>query len=457
MNHIENSPVSLVELNGQIRKAIKSSFGAIWLITEISEMTVNYSGHCYLEFIQKENESEKIIARARGTIWNQNFRIIKQYFETSAGRPFSKGIKVMVKVTVEFHEVYGLSLNVTDIEPTYTLGEIALRKQRIIEKLKAEGIIDKNKTVELPIIPNKIAVISSITAAGFEDFTDQLINNTSGYRFYLKLFPAVMQGNETENSIINQLKRIYTYHNLFDVVVIIRGGGSQADLDCFNNYNLASAVAHFPLPVLTGIGHEQDDSVVDIVAHTRLKTPTAVAEYLIDRLNNAENDLNEVEEKIISNSQEIISLKKTLIKEMVYKLNNNLQKQISAENKSISFITSVYYSLLKNNFYRIRLSLGKAGILLSQKTRGVIARKRNELYFFNKQLVSDSKYSLDKAGSTLILNEQKLELSDPANILKKGFSLTFFQGELVTDSEQLSAGDEIETIFTKGKSKSIIK
>lgn len=454
---MQTIPVTLVELNGQIKKIIKSNFETVWLTAEISEMTINYSGHCYLEFIQKENDSERIVARARGTIWNQNFRMIKPYFETTTGQPFSQGLKVMVRVTVDYHEVYGLGLNVIDIEPTYTVGELVVRKQKILEKLQSEGVIDMNKELELAYIPNRIAVISSLTAAGYEDFYDQLKNNSSGYYFYIRLFPAVMQGNEAENSIINQLDKIYQHHTLFDAVIIIRGGGSQADLDCFNSYWLAYNITQFPLPVLTGIGHEQDDSVTDVVAHTRLKTPTAVAEFLIDSMNTVENDLKALENSIMSSSQEIIADKKNGLKEIAYKLNNSLQKQITEENKDLAKVTSSFYSQLKNNLYRLKLLLNKEDVIFSHKIRAFIQNKRNEIIHLNQEMQSTSRISFKNQLNNLILLEQKVNLSDPKHILKRGYSITHFNGKPITDSTQLKSGDEIETTFNSGKSKSIVK
>ena len=273
-----SEPISLYELNRQIKSVIKNATEpAYWVFAEISELKINVSGHCYIELVEKDEKTENLKARSRATIWSSTFRMVSSYFESSAGINLSPGIKIMVRVTVDFHELYGLSLNIIDIEPSYTVGELARKKQEIINRLIQEGVFDMNRELEFPRLPKRIAVISSETAAGYGDFTDQLLNNEYDFQFHLKLFPAYMQGEDAENSIIHALEDIHRYENFFDVVVIIRGGGSQADLSCFNNYRLALHVVQFPLPILTGIGHEQDETIVDLVAHSQLKTPTAVA------------------------------------------------------------------------------------------------------------------------------------------------------------------------------------
>ncbi len=281
-----NERLSLSELNGQVKKVLSANFTApVWVIGEISEMSVNASGHCYLTLIEKGSSEERIVAQARATIWSYTFRMLRPYFETTTGQQLTEGITVLLQVSVEFHEMYGFSLNVRNIDPTYTMGDQARKRREIIQRLTDEGVLTMNKELELPLVPQKIAIISSASAAGYEDFMQQLQRNPKGFQFYTQLFPAVMQGNQAEQSIVEALDRIYPFEHFFDVVVIIRGGGSQVDLSCFDNYNVAYHVTQFPLPVLTGIGHEKDDSIVDLVAHTRLKTPTAVAEFILDGVN----------------------------------------------------------------------------------------------------------------------------------------------------------------------------
>ena len=272
---------TLFELNEQIKDTLCEAFpSTVWVVAEVSELKENRSGHCYLELVEKvENE---IIARSRATIWSYTYRMLKPYFETTTGQFFSHGIKVLVQVTVEYHPAFGLSLNIKDIDPTYTVGDMALQRKEIIARLQNEGIFDMNRELQLPLVPQKIAVISSKTAAGYQDFVHQLNSNAHGFIFYTQIFEAWMQGTGAVKSIIGALERIYQYEDFFDAVAIIRGGGATADLSCFDNYELAFNLVQFPLPVITGIGHEKDDTIIDLVAHTRMKTPTAVAEFFIN-------------------------------------------------------------------------------------------------------------------------------------------------------------------------------
>ena len=300
----------LSDLQSEIREAIRSNFSRPrWVVAEISDLNENFSGHCYLDLVEKDEHSDNLLAKARATIWASAYRMLKPFFETTTGYELTAGIKIMVSATVEYHPVYGLSLNVKDIDPSYTLGDVERRRKEIISRLEKEGVLDMNRDTDLPLVPQKIAIISSKTAAGYEDFLEQLLNNGYGYKFYTKLFPAVMQGEKTESSIIQALEEIFEHESFFDLVVIIRGGGSKSDLASFDSYELAFHVSQFPLPVITGIGHEQDDTIVDLIAHTRLKTPTAVAEFLIDRLASFEATLDEYSEFLIRASQSILKEK----------------------------------------------------------------------------------------------------------------------------------------------------
>ena len=269
------SSLTLYELNARIKKTVKSGFPEpIWITAEIAEMQMNRSGHCYLQLADKREGSDEVLATARATIWAFTFRTLRPYFETTTGRAFAKGIKVLLSVEVVFHELYGFSLNVKDIDPTYTIGDLERRKQEILKRLEQEGVIDMNRRLEFPLLPKNIAVISSPTAAGWGDFRNHLQSNAAGFHFHVKLFPAIMQGEKTAESVIAALERIYACGDLFDVVVLIRGGGSQIDLGSFDNYELAFNLAQFPLPVISGIGHETDFTIADFVSDLRAPTPT---------------------------------------------------------------------------------------------------------------------------------------------------------------------------------------
>lgn len=449
--------LSLLELNQEIKTILKEhTRKKYWVIGEISELKVNYSGHCYLELIQKDESSDQIIARSRATIWAPSYRMIKPYFETTTGQILRDGLGILVKVSIEFHEVYGLNLNITDIEPTYTVGELAIKKQKIIEKLTKDGVIGMNKELELPLPCQKIAVISSATAAGFEDFANQIHNNSYGYKFYLKLFPAVMQGEEAEKSIISALDKIYQYESFFDTVVIIRGGGSQADLSCFDSYWLAYHITQFPLPVLTGIGHEQDDSVTDMVANIRLKTPTAVASFLIDCMVQIHSQLDDISEQIFSLTNEFLEF----FNRKLYDLTNSFHRAVTG------------YVMKKNRKLEqmsYQLSVGGKNYLSKKKTEiikhenhlkvRITAISRNHQFKIRttaELLKSSIRHLLSNQHQSLKLQESRILYLDPKQILKRGYSITKYKNKILTNASLAKPGEQIETQLYKGKLESTI-
>ncbi|MBQ1696598.1 MAG: exodeoxyribonuclease VII large subunit [Bacteroidales bacterium] len=293
MQNINENAISLYDLAMLIRRTIDQGLPNSYLVTaEIQSLSVNRSGHAYLELVQKSETGDRVISQARATIWAGQYRMVKAYFESTTGRLFQAGIRIMVKAKVTYHEIYGLSLNITDILPEYTIGEIALQRQKTINQLKADGIYDMNKGLRLPMLVQRIAVISSATAAGYGDFCKQLHGNPYGYAFRTTLFEAIVQGDGAAASIIPQLDHIAEIRDQFDCVVIIRGGGSKTDLACFDQLSICQHICQFPLPVITGIGHDRDESIADLVANTPLKTPTAVAQFLIDRAHGCDMAVN---------------------------------------------------------------------------------------------------------------------------------------------------------------------
>ena len=384
---MENNPLSLYELLGGVKMSLKSSLPpAYWVTAEISEMKVNYSGHCYLELIEKDSSGESIKAKARATIWASVYRMIQPYFETATRSKLAAGMKVMVKVSVEFHELYGFSLNITDIEPSYTVGEMALKKQEIINRLIAEGVFEMNKSQYLGDLPRRIAVVSSKTAAGFGDFMDQLARNDFGYKFYVKLFPAVMQGAEAEQSIIAALDAVFEQEAHFDLVVIIRGGGSQSDLNCFNSYWLAYHICQFPLPVLTGIGHEQDETIADLVAHTRLKTPTAVAEFLIGIFRQADQKINDLSVTLAELATDLVEIEKNRFTTYVLSLKPAVRKYLAASSGNLQ-VQGIH---LKGYAKQMLLSedgcCKKAGRSSEPVVTSVIACLRHRIVMMSRQI-----------------------------------------------------------------------
>jgi len=468
-----NNMVKLSELNGLVRQVVTEAFpDKLWVVGEISEMKTNRSGHCYLVLIEKDTDTDTVIAQARATIWSYTYRMLLPYFETTTGRPLGEGLKVLIQVTVEFHELYGYSLNIHDIDPTYTLGDLARRKAEIISRLTDEGVLDMNKELEFPDVPQKIAVISSETAAGYQDFINQLKNNQGGYVFYCKLFPAVMQGPQTEASVIQALEQIYHYEDFFDVVVIIRGGGSQFDLSYFDNYNIAYYVTQFPLPVITGIGHEKDNSVVDLVAHTRLKTPTAVAEFLIGTVAKFDLKLSESQSLLIEcihrqmdeANREIDQLTRMagpLIRNRIMQSSQYLNQLLWKTDHFVKMALVSQKNILANKQAEIRRNvplflsqefkrLEATGSLALSGLRLIIPLTREEL---NKSVSTTKQVvrrRLENERHKLEMMSQEVYLSDPERILARGYSITTHRGKIIKDISLIQKGDAIKTTLQNG-------
>lgn len=317
---IEN-PYTLYSLNSLVREAVGNALPSrYWVTGELSEVREAVNGHCYIELVQRDEATGELVAKARGTIWSRIYSLLRPYFLEQTGRPFAQGLKVLLQVSVNFHELYGYTLDVCDIEPAYTVGDMARRRQLVIKQLTDEGVIDLNKELPFPLLPQRVAVISSSTAAGYGDFCDQLHNNGYGFVFYTKLFPAPMQGSGVEQGIISALDDIASDIDSWDVVVIIRGGGAVSELSCFDTYELAANCAQFPLPVITGIGHRRDESVLDIVAHTSAKTPTAAAELLIHSMLAQTTWLSGVQQGIADAVRDRIENSKRTLQSLVQRL-----------------------------------------------------------------------------------------------------------------------------------------
>ncbi len=468
-----NEAIKLSELNGLVKRVVTEAFpDKIWVIGEISEMKVNRTGHCYLNLIEKDESTDTIIAQARATIWSYTFRMLRPYFETTTGQVLIEGLKVLVNVSVEFHELYGYSLNILDIDPTYTIGDMARRRGEIMTRLINEGVADMNKEVEFPLVPQKIAVISSETAAGYQDFTDHLLNNPAGYVFYPKLFPAAMQGLQAESSIIEALEHIFRYEDFFDVVVIIRGGGSQFDLSCFDNYNLAYHITQFPLPVITGIGHEKDNTIADLVAHTRLKTPTAVAEFLIGEVAAFDQHLEEAKNRftdIVTGQLEEANQKVEQLARMYgtlirAKINRNIQI-LNRSAWKIDYLIKSSITELKNRLERkaeICKRVSKQMIisksnelreltgLISSGLKVIIPLKTNQLKSNISSVHQFIRKRLTKESFNLEFSSQKVYLTDPKRVLERGYSITTLNGKVVKDSSQVAVDETIMTTLHKG-------
>jgi len=450
-----NEKLSLTELQLLIRDSLYTSLPDFyWVTAEISEIKENISGHCYLELIEKLPDDKNVRARVKAVIWSKRYRLLKYHFENVTGESLREGMKILVRTKIEYHEIYGLSLVISDLDPSYTAGEMALKRQLIIKKLEDEGIFSMNKELEFPVLPQRIAVISSVNAAGYTDFVRHLKGNSQGYAFYLALFEAIMQGSETEKSIISALDRIAERPELFDVVVIIRGGGSQSDLSWFDNYNIAFYITQFPIPVLTGIGHEKDLSVTDLVAYLALKTPTAVADHLITCLADAENNLKAMSDAISGFSGSVIEYNRNLLESLRSKLLPVSRLLISDWKAKISDTKIELINFGKEYILKAGiLPVNQASKLVSASGSFILSKKgiidRNRLSIMNRTFETVYRLKERLAGQ-----ENSLSMLNPVNVLKRGFTITTKNGIIIKSQEQITTDDLIDTIFSDGNIKS---
>jgi exodeoxyribonuclease VII large subunit len=456
-NGSSHEAMSLSDFNTLIREAIGKALPEMyWVRAETSDVRINTaSGHCYLEFIDKDEQSGQIVAKARGIVWAGTFRMLKPHFEQETGQIFKSGLKVLVRVSAVFHKLYGYSLNVHDIDPSYTVGDMIRNRREIILRLQQDGIFDLNKELPFPALPQRIAVITSPTAAGYEDFVDQLACNKGGFCFYPKLFPAIMQGEKTEESIINALDRVFLHANLFDVAVIIRGGGSTSELNSFDSYFLAANCAQFPLPVITGIGHERDDTVIDMVAHTRMKTPTAVASFLIECMDREAVQLQEMENAICTGATLRITQEKITLQMIATKFPVAVTGHIEKHRNRLHTLTAHLSALpqwlrhCSENIRQIPPRIQRAvDTMLSKRLTAVDAMP----------LRLRSAFDTIHAGHrrTLELDEQYVKMASPEYILKHGYTLTIKAGKIIKHAADLSGGDEITVKFSDGERKGVI-
>ncbi|MAT55831.1 MAG: exodeoxyribonuclease VII large subunit [Saprospirales bacterium] len=401
---------SLYELNEYIRQVLALNFAApLWVQAEV--MQVKFSrGHCYLDLIQKGDDSDEILAQAQAVIWSRQLFALQSKLGSSLESLMQPGTEVQLLVEVTFHERYGLKFTVQDIDESYTLGKLEIQRRKTIEKLHKAGLLERNKLLSLPPVIQRIAVISSAEAAGYKDFIGQLGQNSYGYAFDPVLFPSAMQGVKVVEEISSQLRKIKP--EKFDVVVVIRGGGARLDLSAFDDYGLCETVANFPLPVLTGIGHEVDETVLDLVAHRSLKTPTAVAEFLI-----------------LHNMQFEATLLET--------------------GREVQLLTTELLHGQQQGIENIRQ-------LLLAEYRRIVQNQEMMLDFIARELPSATKNLFRTCNQQLDGIEAQLALLDPVAVMKRGFAMVQKNGKVVTSATQLSKGDEMETFFADGKVKSTV-
>jgi len=429
------SYMSLSELNSMVRYAIENTLpDSFWVEAELAQAQEN-GGHCYMELIEKDQRSNIPVARARATCWRNRWMLLRPHFERITGQTILTGMKVLLKVHATFHENYGFSWNVDDIDPTFTMGDMARKRQEIISRLKEEGVFDLQKELSIPMFCQHIAVVSSETAAGYGDFCNQLEDNEYGLKFKTRLFPAIMQGEGVEKSVIAALNSIHQSEEVFDCVVIIRGGGSATDLSGFDSLALAENVANFPLPIITGIGHERDENVLDMISFRRVKTPTAAAAFLIDHLAAVYNDVTDCQTRIVSYLSRRVQMERMRFEQIAEKIpvlfGLVMTRQTSMLDKKLQCLVNAMHQKIVNEQHRVTLLAGNI---------------RPMAY----QMIKAEEHRLD-------MLQKRTEILDPQLLLSRGYSITIKDGHAVKDASGLKKGDEIETRLAKGTIRSTVE
>ena len=432
---MDEQSITLFELNERIRKLMTvPDTQNVWVTAELSDVSAR-GGHCYMELLQKHPETGATLAKARGVIWANVYSRLSVDFFNATGQKFATGLKVMVRASASMHPVYGMSLVITAVNPEYTMGDLLRRRREILERLQREGILEMNRQLEWVEVPLRIAVISARGAAGYGDFINQLYNNSSRLNFKTQLFEATMQGDRTPSTIIAALDEIAKQQDEWDGVVIIRGGGATSDLVAFENYDLAAHIAQFPLPVIVGIGHERDITVLDSVANMRVKTPTAAAEWLIERGERALNWLRSTGAEILQIVSDCIAGNK---------------EQLSRDE---ALLPTLPLSAVEREQSRLRGDMMSLAQISARRITPELAR----LDHIMKSIASATEMVLRRRNDRLDSMQQMLNALSPDATLRRGYSITRVGGKAVTDASQIPVGTEIETTLANGTIISVTK
>ena len=446
----EKKIYSLSQLTRSIQNVIQEHCDRlVWIKTEIVKL--NYyskTGHCYPALVEKKNGS--VIAEMRGNIWSSHFERINDKFKAVLKEELKDDMTVVIQGSITFHPVHGLALNIIDIDPEYTLGELAREKAETIERLKAEKLFDANKNVPLPALPKTIAIISVDTSKGYLDFLNIIESNPWGYSFHFLLFPAILQGERAIGSILYQLEKIKHFHEVFDAVAIIRGGGGEIGLSSFDNYRLAREIATFPIPVLTGIGHSTNETVSELVSFESFITPTKIAEFLLQKFHNFANPLRQAEEKISDKAAWTFRNQKISLKETARLFSSLTHRALE---RSKSSLEQYAFSVFSNTGRMIQLQrqeFSQFEMRLRNNSQTLLRQETQLLGQMQRILQARAKEPLEMAARNLRFSEEKMRMLSPQNILKRGYSITRQNGKTVQDVEQLNKDLPLETQLFHG-------
>ena len=447
---------SLLEVTKSIKKTLEQRYSSsFWIKAEMNKLNhYSHSGHCFPEIIEKVDG--KIVAQCKATLWRDNYQNINRNFLRILQEPLKDGIKILFLAKISFDPAFGLSLQIIDIDPEFTLGDLEIEKRLTIKKLKEVGIYDLNKKLQLSLLPQRLAIISVETSKGYGDFLNVIDNNNWNYKFFYLLFPSILQGDKAVAGIIAQLERIKKVIHHFDAVAIIRGGGGDVGLSCYNKYELAKAIALFPIPVITGIGHVTNETVCEMIAHTNAITPTKLAEYLLQKFHNISVPIQKAKEKIIDKARRLIS-----------EANNTLESELK-------LFRSLTNTILNNNENKIK----NASYAIKQQSQFIIKNSNNvlESLYLKTQMAATDRIKQSQLAVLLMQEtiktasiknfknaelalgniEKNIQIMDPVNVLKRGFSITYHNGKAVKDTTHLQEGFTIETVLFNGTIESTI-
>lgn len=421
-------------MSRSIQKTLQERYtSAFWVKAEMNKLNFyKQSGHCYPELVEKQDG--KVIAQVKAILWRDDFQHANANFITVLKEPLKDGIKILFLAKITFDPAHGLSLLISDIDPSFTLGDLEREKQETILKLKEEGIYNLNKSLPLPLLPQRIAIISVESSKGYADFMRVIENNEWNYKFFHLLFPSLLQGDKAVAGIIAQLKKIKKVKQHFDVVAIIRGGGGDVGLSCYNSYTLAKEIALFPLPVLTGIGHATNETVSELISHANAITPTKLADYLLQKFHNFSVPVKEAERKITDKSMRLLRESKTNFQAEIKLFRSRCENVLSTNRSEIKGITRTLLKSVQSIFQN-----GRENIIVQQ---GELIRNKNTFYSNKNRELSHL--------------EKNVSILHPSNVLKRGYSITLLNGKAITKSTQVKAGDEINTQLLKGIIKSTV-
>jgi exodeoxyribonuclease VII large subunit len=426
---------SLLEVTLSIQKTIAERYQrSFWVKAEMNKLNhYSHSGHCYPELVEKKDG--KVIALIKSNLWKTDFLRINERFLSVLKEPLKDGISILFCASISFDPAHGLSLRIIDIDPSFSLGELEREKQTTIERLHHEGIFHQNKKLKLALLPQRIAVISVETSKGYADYLKVIEQNPWGYHFFNLLFPSLLQGDRSVSAIISQLRRIKNVAHHFDLVAIIRGGGGDVGLSSYNNYELAKEIALFPLPVFTGIGHSTNETVTEMVSFQNAITPTELADFLIQKFHNFSVPVKKAEELIVDKAKRILTDERNRFRNTI----------------------KYFQSITVNQLLRSRHNIEGLSRALKQESLFLVDQKEKEIAHMARELQKQTKMLIRQNEQILQGMEKNVNMLDPVNILKRGFSITLLNGKAIKKSTDIKIDDTITTILANGQIVSEVK